>query len=459
MLRTRALALRPDLPHGERLWFWFWLMTHQVYRADADAARNAMAQAREIGDESRRAPPFLDFVRWDVTLLLQEGRITEARQMHTLLLEPQRATASRFTQACIDLEWVRCANEEGRFEEAIARGQQAMTVCRAAGHDWLQVVLGLSVCCAQALSKRLDDGFETLAALRRLSGHALPLQVASVFAIEALLQLGAGNRPAALDALDRAMLLRGSSAYLWGPGWNRPAIAMLAAFALAEGRYEVAMRQFITGLRLAPPSPDVPNWPWPVRLRVLDGFVLETDATDDSSAGRKPPHRLLDLLKALAGLGGQHVPVHALCDRVWPDADGDAALRSLETGLSRLRKLLGSDRAVQSRAGKVSLNPAWVYLDLAAFERHWRQCTDSNNFGEAWIVEAESALTLYRRPLLAGEPESPWLLAERARWHRRWRELVNRLAEQHRQRGNLPAVFRLQVLLADDGSEWTSTPP
>ena len=28
--------LRPDLPPSERLWFWFWLMTHPVYRADAD---------------------------------------------------------------------------------------------------------------------------------------------------------------------------------------------------------------------------------------------------------------------------------------------------------------------------------------------------------------------------------------------------------------------------------------
>ena len=454
VLRTRALAQRPDLPQAERLWFWFWLMTHQVFCADANAARDAMAQARQIADEAHRAPPFLDFVRWDVTLLTQQGSIAEARQMHSQLLEPQRAAASRFTQASIDLEWVRIANEEGRFDEAIVRGRQAMQLCRLAGHDWLQVALGLSVCCAQALSGRLAEGFETLTELRRLSGHALPLQVASLHAMEALLQLRSGDKPAATAALDRAMALRGTTSYPWGLGWNRPAIAALAAFALAEGRHAVAMRRFIHGLRLAPPTADAPNWPWPARLRVLDGFVLNTDAAEAPKASRKSPHRLLELLKVLAALGGQQVPVQTLCDRVWPDADGDAAQHALETGLTRLRKLLGSDHAVTSRAGKVSLNPAWVYLDLAAFELRWRACAEGPAVDvdrHGWIARAEAALALYRRPLLDGEPETLWLLAERQRWHRRWRDLVVRLAEQQRRCGHDAAALRWQRMLSDGG--------
>lgn len=450
VLHTRALASRTDLPPGERVWFWFWLMTHQVYRADAASAREAMAQAREIADEARRAPPFLDFVRWDVTLLLQQGCIAEARQLHTQQLEPKRSTASRFTQACIDLEWVRCANEEGRFDEAIARGRQAMQVCRSAGHDWLQVVLGLSVCCAQALSGRLAEGFETLAELRRLSGDALPLQGASVHAIEALLQLRAGDRPAAVAALDRAMALRGNTAYLWAPGWNRPAVAALAAFALEVQRHVAVMHNLIAGLRLAPPSADALHWPWPVRLRVLDGFRLDIQApAAPATAARKPPHRLLDLLKVLAGLGGQQVPVQMLCDAVWPDADGDAALRSLETSLSRLRRLLGNERAVSSRGGKVSLDPEWVCLDLTAFDRRWQACNAMPDTGLDWPALAESALALYRRPLLEGEPESPWLLTERRRWHQRWRDLARRLAEQHRARGNPASAQRLELTMRD----------
>lgn len=453
VLHTRKLASRRDLPPSERVWFWFWLMTHQVYRADADAAREAMGQAREIADEARRAPPFLDFVRWDATLLLQQGCIAEARRLHTQQLEPQRASASRFTQACIDLEWVRCANEEGRFDEAIARGRHAMQVCRSAGHDWLQVVLGLSVSCAQALSGRLTEGFETLAELRRLSGDALPLQAASVQAIEALLQLGAGDRPAAAVALDRAMALRGNTGYLWGPGWNRPAIAALAAFALEEQRHVEAMRRFIAGLRLAPPGADALHWPWPVRLQVLDGFRLDIAAPEAGEASRKPPHRLLALLKVLAGLGGRQVPVSILCDQVWPDADGDAALRSLETALSRLRRLLGSERAVQSRDGRVSLDPERVYLDLAAFDLRWQACNAMPATAGPWPALAESALALYRRPLLDGEPDATWLLTERRRWHRRWRDLVLRLAEQHRARGNVAAAQRLETMLCDDPFE------
>jgi len=274
-----------------------------------------------------------------------------------------------------------------------------------------------------------------------------------VRAIEALLQLRAGDRPAAAAALDRAMALRGNTAYLWGPGWNRPAIAALAAFALEEQRHVAAMRRFIAGLRLAPPGADALHWPWPVRLHVLDGFRLDIAAPEAGEASRKPPHRLLALLKVLASLGGRQVPVAILCDQVWPDADGDAALRSLETALSRLRRLLGSERAVQSRDGRVSLDPERVYLDLAAFDRRWQACNAMPATAGPWPALAESTLALYRRPLLDGEPDSPWLLTERRRWHRRWRDLVLRLAEQHRARGNVAAAQRLETMLCDDPFE------
>ncbi len=429
ILRTQHIAERVHLPPGERMWFWFWLMTHRVYMADRVGARAAMAQARAIKDEARRAPPFLDFVRWDVTLELQQGHIRAAREMLTQELEPQRAQASPFTQACIDLEWVRCANEEGRFDEAAERGRLAMQVCRAAGHDWLQVVIGLSVCCAQALGGRVEAGFRTLDELRRLSAEPLPILAASVAAYEALLHLLAGARTDALAALDRCMTLRGDTAYVWGPGWNRPAIAELAAFGLAEGRHVPVLERFIHGLRLAPPTPDVQVWPWPVRIRVFDGFVLDVDGHARVGQGRKTAQRLLELLKALAAMGGHDVPTERLCDAVWPDADGDAAHRSLDAALSRLRRLIGHDEAVQVRAGKVSLNPALVGLDLWVLEAGIRSLASLGAGTSQWAQRVRATLPLYRRPLLAGEKDAPWLLAERARWRARWLALVNRLAE------------------------------
>ena len=435
--RTRPLAERADLPASDRMWFWFWLMTHRVYMADAAGARDAMEQARGLKDDARRAPPFIDFMRWDLTLELQQGHIREARQRLTRDLEPRLREVSRFTQACIELEWVRCANEEGRFAEAIERGQRAMELSRAAGHDWLQLVMGLSVCCAQALLGKLDDGFRTLAQLRLLEPMALPLLAASVEAYDALLHLRSGSSDAARAALDRAMALRGTTAYVWGPGWNRPAIAELAAFAFAEGRHAAAMHGFVRGLRLAAPSADVEHWPWPVRLRVLGGFAVEIDGDAQALRSRKPAHRLLDLLKALAAMGGQDVPATRLCDTVWPDADGDAAMRSLDTSLSRLRKLLGQDDALPLRAGKVSLNSGLVQLDLAVFAQHIQALASVPAGTAAWQQAALQALRGYRGPLLRGEADSSWLLGEREHWRARWLGVVADVAAQL-QAGNRP---------------------
>jgi ATP/maltotriose-dependent transcriptional regulator MalT/DNA-binding SARP family transcriptional activator len=450
--RTRAIAERADLPSAERMWFWFWLMTHRVYQVDAVGGREAMDQARRIRDESRRAPPFIDFVRWNVTLELQRGCIHEARRLLETELEPHRQDASLFTQACIGLEQVRCAVEERRFERAIERGAQALEVCRASGHDWLRVVIGLSVCCAQALTGRIEDGFRMLAELRRLTTQALPIQAASLAAYEALLHACAGDRAAAREALDRAMALRGASSYPWGPGWNRPAIAVLAAFALEEGCHVETMRRLIRALALRPPSPDIEHWPWPVRLHVLDGFRLLVADDPLAARRRKSPHRLLELLQALAAFGGREVPAERLCDAVWPDADGDAARRSLDTSLSRLRKLLRHEDAVQVQAGKVSLDPHVVQLDLQVFAARLERLERERPGTSSWAAAAERALEAYRRPLLVDEGEAPWLLVERERWRRRWRELVGRLAHHRHDGGDVAAALALldAALAIDD---------
>jgi ATP/maltotriose-dependent transcriptional regulator MalT/DNA-binding SARP family transcriptional activator len=450
--RTHAVAERSDLPAAERTWFWFWLMTHRVYQANADGARAAMAQARRIRDQSRRAPPFIDFVRWDVTVEMQRGRIREARRLLDTELEPHRQDASLFTQACIGLEQVRCAVEEHRFELAIEQGRQALAVCRDAGHDWLRVVIGLSVCCAQALSGRVEDGFRMLEDLRRLTTQALPIQAASVAAYEALLHLCSGDREKARAALDLAVERRGSSAYVWGPGWNRPAIARLAAFALEEGRHVATMRRFIEALQLQPPTADIEHWPWPVRIRVLDGFALQLADAGADTRRRKAPHRLLQLLKVLAAHGGRAVAAERLCDAVWPDADGDAARRLLDTSLSRLRRLLRHEDAVQVQAGMVSLDPHRVQVDLQVFADRLERLEREPVGTPAWAACAERSLEPYRRALLADDGDEGWLAPQREQWRRRWLRVVRQLAQHRLDSGESARAWALiDSALAIDG--------
>jgi hypothetical protein len=55
-----------------------------------------------------------------------------------------------------------------------------------------------------------------------------------------------------------------------------------------------------------------------------------------------------------------------LMDRLWPDADGDAARNAFKVCLHRVRKHIGDPRAV-SRSGKLYALPAWADVDLWKF--------------------------------------------------------------------------------------------
>jgi len=190
-----------------------------------------------------------------------------------------------------------------------------------------------------------------------------------------------------------------------------------------------------------------------VPVRVLDG-----DA--QALRKRKSSHRLLELLKALTAMGGHEVPGAWLCNAVRPDADadadadGDAARRSLETSLSRLRKLLGSADALQFRSGKVSFDASRVWLDLGAFAHRLRALDAAAPRSPAWAEQAHRALAFCRRPLLAGEADWAWLAAERERWQQRWLATVTQLTTHHGQRGGRNALQRpLDAAHAVDGCE------
>jgi hypothetical protein len=447
--RTRPAAERSDVPMSDRLWFWFWLMTHHVYCADVEAGREVMHRARQLGDVSGQSPPLADFVRWDVTFELQLGRPDRARRLLETELLPLVDASSLSTQACIDLEQARCAIEEQRLGDAIVHAQRAVRLCDEGGLGWLRASLGLTLCCAQALSGRVADAQATLQALRARVGRELPILLGSIETYQALIDLEAGQPEAARASIGRAMQLRQLTTYPWGPGWNRPGIARVAAFALEEGLHVQEMQRMVARLRLAPPSPDLDRWPWPVRIRVLDGFVVRTSVEVDEPAMGKAPHRLMALLKALAALGGDAVPADDLAGLVWPDAEGDRARRSLDTSLSRLRRLLRCDDALLVHDGKVSLHPHRVSLDLRAFAYHRARMLESAQGSAAWMRAAERAAALVRRPLLDGEPDEPWLMERRTRLHRQWADIVDRLAQAYRSNGDHEALKRLRA-----GAAW-----
>ncbi len=59
----------------------------------------------------------------------------------------------------------------------------------------------------------------------------------------------------------------------------------------------------------------------------------------------------------------------SLTSELWPDVDGDIAQRSFDTTLHRLRKMLGDDRFLILKKGKLSLDEQYCWVDVWVFER------------------------------------------------------------------------------------------
>jgi ATP/maltotriose-dependent transcriptional regulator MalT/DNA-binding SARP family transcriptional activator len=186
-------------------------------------------------------------------------------------------------------------------------------------------------------------------------------------------------------------------------------MARLAAEALRRNIETNYVRQLITTYRWAPPAPELEEWPFPVRVRVLGHFEIEVDGRPLAFGG-KAPRKTLALLKALVCMGGTEVRDHQLIDALWPDEEADAARTVFGVTLHRLRRLIATPDAVAVNEGCVSLNCDRVWVDAMAFER--LLAASATPADEEVTMRA---LALYKGPLLPCELDASWSAAYRER--------------------------------------------
>jgi LuxR family maltose regulon positive regulatory protein len=196
----------------------------------------------------------------------------------------------------------------------------------------------------------------------------------------------------------------------------RPTTAALCAYALQHGIEPDYVKRIIHAQHLAAPSPEIEDWPWPVRIRALGGFSLEVEDRPVSFSG-KAPKKPLELLKALVATGGTNVDIGWLSEQLWPDAEGDTVRDVFNVTHSRLRKLLPLDDVLMLSEGKLRLSPAHVWTDVRAFERMVADCLEKLRRAKGFEIESagETLLSLYAGDLLKGEPDAPWIIAARDR--------------------------------------------
>jgi LuxR family transcriptional regulator, maltose regulon positive regulatory protein len=213
----------------------------------------------------------------------------------------------------------------------------------------------------------------------------------------------------------------------------------LLSIALTEGIETAYARAVIRSQRLSPPGPELPSWPWHLRLSTLGGFAMWIDE-EAPGVSRKVQKKPLALLKALIAHGGRDVPQHRLIDALWPDDDGDAAEAAFNMSLHRLRKLIGAAEAVLVHDGLVGLNPEHCFVDTWAFERLSDQAEAAAD-ADRRVQLTEQALALYRGPFLPADTEEPWSMSLRERLRSRFIRHVGWLARQHEGAGLWPQAL------------------
>jgi len=150
-----------------------------------------------------------------------------------------------------------------------------------------------------------------------------------------------------------------------------------------------------------------------VSIFTLGRFSLLLDG-EPAEFGRKAPRRPLELLKTVIAFGGREVGTTSLMSALWPDVDGDTAQRSFDTTLHRLRKIMGDDRVLVLRDGKLSLDGRYCWVDVWSFERllgqSQRLLTEDVTGNHVYSLEhlTENMGGLYQDHFLGKEGVTSW---------------------------------------------------
>ena len=247
-----------------------------------------------------------------------------------------------------------------------------------------------------------------------------------------------------LEALRKAMELGRKHRYTdLFPWWQPSVMAHLCARALAEGITVDYAQSLIRKHLLIPDEPplDIENWPWPLKIHTLGKFEILKDEKPIQSPGKVQKKPLL-LLKALIALGGKEITEEQLSDMLWPDADGDQAHSAFTTNLSRLRQLLGIEKALRFQERKTTLDNRYCWVDAWVFERIVGQAEAVWNKGGrseesdpllkkdiAAVRLSEKALGVYKGHFLPADQAHSWTTSYRERLRSKYLRAIVRLGD------------------------------
>ena len=431
----------PQATPLNRVWFLVHLAFHEQLMRQYAKARKRMAEAEAIAREHGLASALFEIHHADVSAASAARDVAGAEialgKLRSVLDPARRMDVAYFRHQEAAFLLI-----SGRPAEAAEKSRQAVEIGREAGMPTMQLphlmMLGAHALVAagrrdEALA-RYDEAIAQAAAIdARSFGFHRELA-------RAHFMLEAGDRDGALGIL-RPLFAACREARFFGFMRQTPdGVSRLAALALAHDVEPEYVRTLVRVRGLKPPSPDLAAWPWPLSVHTLGAFELRRHGETVVSKG-KAQKKPLELLKALVAYGGRRVDAAMLTSLLWPDAEGDDAKTSFDSTLYRLRKLVDVDGAIVLSEGKLSLDPASVWVDALALDAMLDDDT----------VPAARALALARGDFLADEGATPWVVRARDRLKSRLLRAAIAEAEACEARGDYAGARTLyQAVLERD---------
>ncbi|MCI0590351.1 MAG: hypothetical protein L0Y67_01895, partial [Gammaproteobacteria bacterium] len=431
----RNLARSPDVSPLALTTLKYVESMHFMLNADGERCQKAVHDGLEIADATGVHVWRYQLLVTGVAGALGAGDLNTAEEL-LRRVESQHEGASRLDMCLYHYysAWyaMLCRDKLRAFEHQ----KEALKLAVELGSPYFEVLCRLAS--AQVLIE-FGEERKVIAHLRQvhsiarnIKNHLLEFMCLLGYAQMALEH---GRQRSGLNSLRYALELGrqyGYRHFLW---WRPSVMAQLCAYALDAG-IEVSYAQNLIRKRgLVPERPplNVDGWPWQFKIFTLGQFNM---LKDEQSLGffAKLQRKPIQLLKALVAFGGQDVHEEHLAEALWPRIDADYAHRSLTTTLHRLRKLLGEDKAVLVRDGRLSLNRAFCWLDTWAFEQVLEDIDSTLKRPHKDITPetisrlAEEAFALYKNAFMASEREESYFIALRERLRNKFVRYMGELA-------------------------------
>ncbi len=343
------------------------------------------------------------------------------------------------------LQRARLALLRGDFRQAAFHADLTLTLSIEAGAPY---TLGFSHIVNSLVKHVLGKHKEAKDHLEKVFDLALKIKAKiyefSALLLEALFAFDQGEEESGRISLRKALALGKERKYFY-PYVDAPGrMVYLCTKALENGIEVEYVQELIRRLNIVSDQPPLhlENWPWRLRIYTLGRFEILRDGKPIRFS-RKAQQKPVSLVKALVASGGMEVREEQITDILWPEADGDAAHRSFEITLYRLRKLIGIHDAMQLQEGRLTLNPKYCWVDVWAFD-YFMGRSDGASQKEgmkteeaAAICQIQKAIDLYRGVFLPGETSESYTNSLRERIRSRFLRCVKKSGHYWEKAGQL----------------------